>query len=265
MEVGVIDLSNLAENTKLEELQKRLTLLEGGEVRQMPQVSAYKTPPAPVVKPEIIHKPSENPEIKHMAEHKPEPVKPAQTESVKSAEPEKNEIKEELKTDEFSPMPKSQAVDKSSDIGSLWVQLLDNISSVPVKSLLKQFATPVELSSDKVEISLKGEMYVKQFTDGSKREKLLQAVNSMFGHSNVTVRLPKPDDKPIAVENAVKKKPSIIPPTTPAEAMPEPEEVPEEVQAAEPEKEVKTHKKIDSMHSDMVNMVVEMFDGKIIE
>lgn len=262
LEVGVIDLSNLAENTKLEELQKRLTLLEGGELKQMPQVSAYKTPPAPVAKPEIIHKPAENIDVKHATEHKSEPVEAEKNvKTPEKAEQVKAEVKEE-KTEDFSPMPKSQAVRGESNLAEMWVQLLENIPSVPVKSLLKQFATPIELSADKVEISLKGEMYVRQFTEGSKREKLLQAVNSMFGHSNVTVRLPKSDDKPVTTENVVKKKPSIIPPTTPAESMPEPEEIPEEALVKE---EVKHIQKIDSMHSDMVNMVVNMFDGKIIE
>lgn len=262
LEVGIIDLSNLTENTKLEELQKRLTLLEGGELKQMPQVSAYKTPPSPVAKPEIIHKPVENAEIKHKAESKPESVKPEKVDDTEQAEPVKSVAKEEVTTDEFSPMPKAQIVDKSSDLASLWAQLLDNISSVPVKSLLKQFGIPVELSSDKAEISLKGEMYVKQFTEGPKREKLVQAVNLTFGHSNVIVRLPKPEDRPVSTENIVKKKPSVIPPTTPADAMPEPEEIP-------PEETVKASdiapKRYDSMHSDMVNMVVEMFDGKLIE
>ena len=262
LEVSVIDMANLAENTKLEELQKRVTLLEGGEVKQMPQVSAYKTPPAPVVKPEIIHKPAENAEIKHISEAKSESVKDEKREISSQAE---KEVKTETKEEDFSPMPKSQNVDKSSDLGSLWIQLLDNITSVPVKSLLKQFATPVELSSDKVEISLKGEMYVKQFAEGSKREKLIQAVNLTFGHSNLIVRLPKPDDKPVVTgDNIVKKKP-IIPPTTRAEDMPEPEEIPEEIPEKETEDSKQKPAKYDSMHSDMVNMVVDMFDGKIID
>lgn len=257
LEVSIIDMANLAENTKLEELQKRVTLLERGEVRQMPQVSAYKTPPAPVAKPEIIHKPAENIEIKHVAEVKSEPV--IKEEKVEI------QVKNEKIEEDFSPMPKSQTVDKSSDLGTLWIQLLDNISSVPVKSLLKQFATPVELSSEKAEISLKGEMYVKQFAEGTKRDKLIQAVNAVLGHSNLIVRLPKPDDKPVSVvDSPVKKKP-IIPPTTKAEDMPVVEEIPDEIHA-EIEKPIENkQKKYDSMHSDMVNMVVEMFDGKIIE
>ena len=250
LEVCIIDMANLTENTKLEELQKRLILLEGGELKQIPQTSVYKTPPAPVVKQEILHKPSEIEEVKRT-----------------QVNPDVSTIKQESKVidknvgEDFSPMPKSQPNTASEDIGVVWLQLLDKISSVPVKSLLKQFAVPVELSSDKVEISLKGEMYVKQFTEGTKREKLLQAVTDVFGHSNVIVRLPKPDDRPVSSEVQVKKK-AIIPPTTPTSEDPQEDDIPEGTFSTEKEKKEKYK---DSMHSDMVNMVVNMFDGKIIE
>ena len=255
LEVCVIDMANLAENTKLSELQKRIAVLESGEPKQLIHSSVYKTPPAPVAKPEIIHK-AETPEISH--EQKTEEVKEVKTEQVKTPE-----VKPVAEDADFSPMPKSQTIDRSSDLSELWMKLLDNISSVPVKSLLKQFATPVELNDEKVIISLKGEMYVKQFAEGSKREKLLQAVNAVFNHSNVVVRLPQPEDKPVTVDVAVKKKP-VIPKTTPAEAMPVEEKL-EDVMPTEESEALVTVKSSASMHSDMVNMVVEMFDGKIIE
>ena len=50
----------MTENTKLEDLQKRLTELEAGHT---PQQASYKTPPAPVTKPEILSKPEIKKEI----------------------------------------------------------------------------------------------------------------------------------------------------------------------------------------------------------
>lgn len=52
LEVAMIDLANLAENTKLIQLQSRLQKLETSETTHIP-VSNYKTPPLPVQKPSM--------------------------------------------------------------------------------------------------------------------------------------------------------------------------------------------------------------------
>lgn len=249
LDVAIIDLANLTENTKLADLQKRISMLENGEAPQVVNVSAYKTPPAPVAKPEIIHKPE--------APKKPEPVKVAAVN-----EPAK-EVVEEAKVEEFSPMPKAQTVDSTSDIATLWAKLLENISSPPTKSLLKQWANPVTLNEESVVISINSENLMKQFIEGNKRNVLIQAVNAVFGHSNVVVRLPLPEDK------VVKEKPSL--PKSDKAVAPQAVTVAKEEDAPEPEEVEEAKQNVvrmvpsSSMHSDMVNMVADLFDGKIIE
>src|SRR5574344_1436927 len=53
LDISIIDMANLTENTKLEDLQKRLAQLEVGNSQKLVNVSVYNTPPAPVMKPEI--------------------------------------------------------------------------------------------------------------------------------------------------------------------------------------------------------------------
>ena len=258
LEVGIIDLANLTENTKLEDLQKRLTELEAGHT---PQQTSYKTPPAPVTKPEILSKPEIKKEIPK------EPVKTVQTEvsDVKEPEPVKPVAPEPFEAaEDFSPMPKSQPVDSSNDIAALWGRLLENISSLPTKSLLRQWANPVELSSEKVVISINSENLLKQFLEGNKRQVLSDAVNALFNHTNIVVRLPQPDDKPVK-EKTPAPKPSAAPPPPvslepPVEDLPAPEEI--EEAKAEAEEKIPAHQ---TMRSDMVNMVVDLFDGKFLD
>ena len=52
LEVAIIDLANLTENTSLIELQNRISKLEGGAVQPITH-QHYKTAPSPVLKPEI--------------------------------------------------------------------------------------------------------------------------------------------------------------------------------------------------------------------
>ncbi len=220
LEVALIDMSNLTENTKLSELQARISMLEGGE-----RITIQSKPIAPV-----------------------EPVKPEQKSTAPAQE-------------EFLPMPKAKVVDNTDDIGTMWAKLLENISSLPTKSLLKQWAIPVVLNTEKAVISVKNEIYLKQFIEGNKRTILEKAVNDTFGHTNLTVRLSQPDDKAVEAPKSAPKPVKIEEPPI--------EEDQEEPLSDEEIREVKEEQieavKINSMHSDMVNMVVDLFDGKFIE
>ena len=244
LEVAIIDLANLAENTKLEDLQKRLTLLEHG------QGSAPSLPSKPV----IHEKPA-------VAKVIPDNVV---KEDIKTSE--KKEVEKTAEVEEFSPMPKAQSVDVSNDISVVWAQLIENISSPPTKSLLKQWANPVKLTSESVIISINSENLLKQFTEGNKRKILADGVHKLFGteDTNILVRLPQPDDKKVLEAEAPVK----VEPVLPA-VKPQPEVSSEDIEEASEQmnvnEEVKPVKNIPSMHSDMVNMVVDLFDGKFIE
>ena len=253
LEISIIDLSNLAENTTLDSLQSRLSALEGGaQPIQRPQI-----------KQNVVSKPIE-PVKKSESAEKPAPV--AQTEVKESKEV---VSKPEVQTTEedFSPMPKAQVSDNSNNLEEVWDKLLASISSSATRSPLAQHGNPIELNSERVVISLRNDIFLKMFAEGTRRDNLVAAIKEMFGHTNLITRLPEANDVPVHT-GAVKKKP-ITPPTTNQPEKKEEELPAEEIEELREESEQMTTPtnttKSHSMHSDMVNMVVELFDGKIIE
>lgn len=275
LEVAIIDLANLTENTSLVELQNRVARLEGGTIQPV-KVATYKTAPSPVLKPEIGHAKPDivmQKEVEHVQTQKPkqpisEPVSPTKT--VEEQAPVDN--------DDFSPMPKSKPLD-SSDVSVLWGQLLTLIQSPPTRALLKQWANPIKIAPDETVLSMKNEIFLNQVQSGSKKQAIIEALDSLFGqsNSNVVVRLPHPNDtqvKPSTVSaqpvRQSQPKPQIkqSPVMKPVEKAPEveAEEVEELREEAVKSAKADTASKIEaSLHSDNVNMVMELFDGKVIE
>ena len=284
LEVAIIDLANLMENTSLVELQNRIARLEGGATNigsntrsySAPvQVALYKTAPSPAMKAEIQKTEHQAiPDIvkgisKEFKQVSAEPVKVEKSPKVEENKPESEET--------FSPMPKSKAV-TGDDISVLWGQLLENIHSAPTRALLKQWANPVKITAEDTVLSMKNEIFLNQVQSGSKKQAIIDAVNSLFGqsNSNVTIRLPHPDDvqvKPSAPHHSAPKtfeapKPKPSPIMKPVSSEPEiqPEEVDELKEEAAPKIKSDSAAKIEaSLHSDNVNMVMELFDGKVIE
>ena len=271
LEVAIIDLANLTENTSLLELQNRIARLESGNVQPV-KVSAYKTAPAPVMKPEMQRTEHAKPDIVLQkteevsnSQDKPKEAVPA----VVSHKVEKNDD-----ADDFSPMPKSKHSD-GADISVLWGRLLDNVHSAPTRALLKQWANPVKIEPDETVLTMKNEIFLNQVQSGSKKQAIVDAVNTLFSqeNSNVVIRLPHPDDvqvKPVqsAPQNVEAPKPKPSPVMKPVQMEPEVssdevQELKEKVQ--KPIKSESISKIADSLHSDNVNMVMEIFEGKVID
>lgn len=269
LEVGIIDLANLADNTKLIDLQNRITALENGALQTTGNRN-YSTPPTPV---STVHKIKEQfiAQTKQSAPQaplQPTPEKPAtvsaQTEHKPSApEPQPTQ------TEDFSPMPKAKPA-ADDDISVLWGALLDNVSSAPTRALLKQWANPVKISPEETILTLKNEILLNQFASGNKKTMVTNAVNTLFSQadSNVIVRLPNPGD--VVVPAKVAKPRQMVKVSVPPKAE-DPDEA--EISAAEEAKKQETatasqsQKTVQkaSFSSDQVNMVVDLFDGKIID
>ena len=266
LEIAIIDLANLVENTKLDALQARLSALEGGGVRVTPESIRQRIePPKPSYVP---------PKVEH-----PAPAEPAMAEEhpVHHAEPEHPKAPEVTHdTSDFSPMPNSKAA-AGEDILTLWGNLLANIPSAPTRALLKQWAKPVKLSQDDVVITVKNEIYLTQFVSGSKKAVLQKAVDDLFGQQNtkITVRLPQLGDEiPQGNVNIPKPKPAPAPQAREPEndepkTVKEVDEAVDDSDAPEDESGVESvsekPQRFEDMHSDTVNMVMDLFDGKVIE
>lgn len=261
LEVAIIDLANLTENTSLGELQNRIARLEGGAATLNNNVkpSSYKTSPAPVLKSEIkqAHKNEPVQELpKTEVEVKNEPVKAFEPGAVK---------------DDFAPMPKAKS-SNGEDISTLWGKLLENLSSAPTRALLKQWANPVKISPEETIVTMKNEIFLNQVQSGSKKQAVIDAVNTLFGQSdsNVIIRLPQAGDENVRQSSVVTKPSAPVKPAKPVEVkkeeVPDPEEIEEiKEEAAKTENTSSVDKVLSSMHSDNVNMVMDLFDGKVIE
>ena len=249
LEVGMIDLANMTENSTLLDLQNRIQALENGstQISHNPIISNV-TRPAPVQPPVQTEKPS--------AEKK---------ESVKTNNNIVRQVAEKQDdTEDFTPPPISKKPE-GNDISSLWKALLMNIKSPATKALLN-LATPVKIAKDEVVITFKNEKLVSQITSNGKKEMIIDAANIMFNQNNsiVTVRLPQADDAKITTaSNSIaineQKKNDI--------EIKEKIEEPRHTDSSEPEQKVqkKTEQQKERLESDQEKMVLELFDGKYIE
>lgn len=304
LEVAMIDLANLAENSKLIELQNRISRLEGGEVQQEVVVHNYKTPPAPVQKPSMkpASAPSHTPvvsEVQHVAQEVKEEPKP-QVYYQTAAQPKQMPQIEEPKVQEIAETPQEAfpAVNTSgyehADLVTMWHELLANITSTPTRELLKQLGKPIEITPENVVIAIKQEIFVKQWSEEAKKKTIVDAVDKLFSQkgSNVVIRQPLPSDAQVNIASAPKQ--SVAKPASKSEPVAQDSSNEEPLPQKKPKQEVsmttkvdvekptsdpdmvelvevevpdeKTESKIESETvSDQVRMVKDLFEGKIVE
>ena len=304
LEVAMIDLVNLAENSKLIELQNRISRLEGGEVQQEVVVHNYKTPPAPVQKPSMkpASAPSHTPvvsEVQHVAQEVKEEPK-SQVYYQTAAQPKQMPQIEEPKVQEIAETPQEAfpAVNTSgyehADLVTMWHELLANITSTPTRELLKQLGKPIEITPESVVIAIKQEIFVKQWSEEAKKKTIVDAVDKLFSQkgSNVVIRQPLPSDAQVNIASAPKQ--SVAKPVSKSEPVAQDSSNEEPLPQKKPEQEVsmttkvdvekptsdpdmvelvevevpdeKTESKIESETvSDQVRMVKDLFEGKIVE
>lgn len=294
LDVAVLDMANLTENTKLEDLQKRLISLESGNASRLINVSSYNTPPAPVMKQEVKNLPHPS-------------VKPGDTSIRLSASEAKSSKKEILSEDEIlnQPVPNSKPASQN-ELKALWVKLLENISSFPSRAILKQQALPVKITPEEVIISIKNQSWLKQFgPDGAKHSFIVEAVSDLFQDKSpkIVVRAPAPGDDAIrSQKNKVNgEEDEASTPAAPFQNVSKNEletpvinntheirpvqktnsetktdskietQNPYDKSQVEPDENQKdnhnhpSHNSENSYHSDNVNMVIDLFEGKLIE
>ncbi len=257
LEVALIDLSNLTNNTKLIELQTRLQALESGAVTQTPQRKII-TPAQSVQKPVVHSQPPQQPQ--------PEAKEEIKQEKVLTSAP-----VEEPQEETFPPMPKAKMLDPSTDIRSLWGELLSHIKSPSTHALLK-LANPVKIAPDEVVITFKQSIFVKQASEGQKKIAIMEAADEMFEQKNTVVNIRTPLESDVDLGKIVPAKPKPQPTVAPKTlAEPKSEVSEEEIETAneeiqaKPQEEKKTEKQqSETFESDQSKMIKDLFDGKYI-
>lgn len=262
LEVSIIDLANLAQNTSLLELQERIARLESGQV-----ISAQ-----PIVKqPSYIAKPS-LPETPVPISKLPQAVKeeniPAEApETIIEQKNVQREEKEIAGTELLMPMSKP-AVKNQDNISGLWVELLQNLSSPPTVSLLSEHTRPLEISEEKVVIGCEKEFALKMLNGDAKKKAITDAVKKLFNKDvNVVIRLATSEDETQTFEkkNPIIEKTATKPAQKTEELEDDAEDISDEDGFIEHELSKKVKKDEKFTPSDQVSMVMNLFDGKYID
>lgn len=260
LDVSILDMANLVQNTKIEELQKRLANLEAGNT--LPTQN-YNTPPMPVNKLESKSK--------------------TFTQTV--SKPVQNHLAEE-KTVTVAAASKVQTSVSSSDLKNNWEKFLENISSFPSRAILKQQAIPLKVSSDEIIITIKNQTWLKSFSNEGERYPFLEeSAKKTFGDGvKLVVRFPQSGDEKIRSEQSkisldsadkskdTEPKAPLIPPSVKQDK--ELKEVTEDqtlIKENQIETEPQQHKYQENKsedagyHNENYNMVMDLFEGKVIE
>ena len=258
MEIALIDLSNLTNNTKLEDLQRRLQALEGG--------TAIQTTAPRVVKPIQHVQPAQ---IVPQSDLQPQFVVSKNNASSESVE---NEVKNvESKQVQQSKQPvqseTTQTVNvDTTDASQLWGQILSNIPDIPSQAWLKKNAIPAEITKERVTLVIQKKDWVDRFNASERRKIVIDAASVVLGNLNVQVnaRTPQKDDVKIEVPKSKPQKKNIV---KPENIEPEQEVVSQdEIESVdESRNEEKKEKDVeDETHSDQSVMIKNLFDGKYI-
>ena len=272
LDIAILDMANLTENTKLEDLQKRISSLESGNI--VKPAPSYNTPPMPVNKYESVENSKQHPPVQKQSvpkqtvqESKPAPAQPSTIQSAGT----------------------------SGDLKAVWEKFLESISSFPSRAILKQQAIPVKITQDEIIITIKNTAWLKSFSiEGERFAFLEESAKTLFGKlPKIVVRAPQAGDDKIRAEqnpsseqkSEVSPKPPLIPKTQETK-----EEITEAIELSKDEEKKTINNSSEeetnspdaeppsennvapaqsradaSYHSDEVNMVVDLFEGKIIE
>ena len=252
LEVAIIDLANLTDNTKLIELQDRLSKLENGNVQPRKITEIPKPFERPIVSESKEEKPAE-------VKAKAEPIVEIKEEKAPQKSAENVKVKEEI-SEEREPVQTG-----STDS---WDALLQNIPSTPTASLLSQHCKPIEISSEKIVIGVK-EIMLKMISNGSKKNAIISGAKKLFGKDvDVIIKalsseefseLEKKNNKKTVVKPVVQKKPEIT-----QQEKEEIEEL-EEIDKAVKEEIQKQNETPKVIPSDQVSRVMALFNGKFID
>ena len=281
LEIAIIDLANLAQNTSLLELQERVSKLENNTSHVVQPF--YVSKPVPVATPVREEKSiivSEGTPVKEDTEAK------CKMQNAKSGDTAREDTapvslqEASLASDEaiqndlpqINP-PTSEEVDSTSNLnmGGLWIELLKNISSTPTVSLLDQHARPLEITEEKVVIGCK-ENFLKMLNSEGKKPFIDEGARKLFNKPvSVVIKVASAEEfltdqkKKLTVEKANQEAKRQRGKEAKQDEVPGLEEQDEDTDFIEHELSKKTKKEEKFAPSDQVSMIMNLLDGKYIE
>ncbi len=263
LELCVIELTSSVKYSTYSQLIERIEALEAGSVST--PVSSTVTA-AKINKPEppkTVYEPAPAPSpVTAPAEPKKEP-ETAPPAPVPPQNPEPEETGEEK-----TPETPAATASADGDISVMWGGILGNIESMPSRMFFHSLSRPVALSPEEIVISFAKEIFVKQAKEDSKNMPLKKAAMEYFNVSdiNLTIKLADASDSaPVSpkLSQILEKKKELTPPP---QAVIEKELEEENAEALSAEiAPKKPSEPQPENYSDQTRMVLDLFNGKIIE
>lgn len=266
IEVAMVDLANMTQNSSLTALNERLLKLEAGSIAV--NSGQYTTQPAPVPTEPIK---SINESVKQVKVSKDEKM---------SVDKVIQKIEEKLETKDFSPAsefrPKSQPKTQNEEtFMENWNQFLNFLKqkSLPTYAMVCQHSIPVDFSAEKITIACRNNLLL----NSEEKKKFIKNIAEEFFDTqdiSVVIRLQSDNDETGEAGSATteKKKLSELSqnPKNISSMQESRQELPEESLEEVSEESVLTENISDKpvqkvMMSDQVNMVMDLFDGKYID
>ena len=263
LELCVIELTSNVKYSTYSQLIERIEALEAGSVST--PVSSTVTA-AKINKPEppkTVYEPAPAPPpVTAPAEPKKEP-ETAPPAPVPPQNPEPEETGEEK-----TPETPAATASADGDISVMWGGILGNIESMPSRMFFHSLSRPVALSPEEIVISFAKEIFVKQAKEDSKNMPLKKAAMEYFNVSdiNLTIKLADASEPaPVSpkLSQIIEKKKELTPPP---QAVIEKELEEENAEALSAEiAPKKPSEPQPENYSDQTRMVLDLFNGKIIE
>ena len=170
--------------------------------------------------------------------------------------------------EEKTPETPAATASADGDISVMWGGILGNIESMPSRMFFHSLSRPVALSPEEIVISFAKEIFVKQAKEDSKNMPLKKAAMEYFNVSdiNLTIKLADASEPaPVSpkLSQIIEKKKELTPPP---QAVIEKELEEENAEALSAEiAPKKPSEPQPENYSDQTRMVLDLFNGKIIE
>ncbi len=273
LELCVIELTSNVKYATYSQLIERIEALEAGNVSTPASstISAVqmKKPEQFAPAPPVFAPKSESAEI-------PAPAEPAPKAEIEEKTP-ISPVSEPAEPVETQSEPESvpQQADSSSgapaadgDMSVMWGGILGNIESMPSRMFFYNLSRPVSISPEELVISFAKEIFVKQAKEDSKNLPLKKAAMAYFNVNdiNLTIKLADASDSaPVSpkLTQIIEKKNEPAPKSREIIEK-EIEEENAEALSAEIAPPAKEEPKVEN-YSDQTRMVLDLFNGKIID
>lgn len=198
-----------------------------------------------------------------------------------NSEPVKTEIKKIIEKQDISTHEISNAAEETktsslplsgnetpSDLSALWGGILQNIESVPSRMFFYNLSRPVSISDKEITISFMKEIFVKQAKEDSKNLPLKKAALAYFNVEDIkiTVKLADANDAPVSPNIKPileEKKKELTQKTTDSDI--EEENALALQENLNPTQHNEENSLSETNYSDSTKMILELFNGKIIE